>query len=65
MKREILNQLRKDQKSKTPVALATDLVSGQECLVYHERSHGSWPMIKKSSPSPKHPFKMIKAVLFR
>ena len=40
MKREILNQLREDQKSKTPVALATDLVSGQECLIYHERAHG-------------------------
>lgn len=34
MKIELLNRLLKDQQAKTPVALATNLASGQQALVY-------------------------------
>jgi len=40
MKRDILDRLLKDQKAKTPVALATDLESGDEALIYHDEAAG-------------------------
>lgn len=41
MKRETLDQILKDQESKTPVALVTDLESGDEALVYHDTASGT------------------------
>lgn len=40
MKSATLTQLLADQKAKTPVALATDLASGEEALVYYDRASG-------------------------
>jgi xanthine dehydrogenase accessory factor len=41
MKTATLKQLLADQKAKTPVALVTDLTSGEEALVYHESATGA------------------------
>ncbi|MEE8332608.1 MAG: XdhC family protein [Alphaproteobacteria bacterium] len=40
MKTETLTQLRKDQETKRPVALATDMTTGAEALVYHDDATG-------------------------
>lgn len=40
MKTELLNRLLQDQKAKRPVALATDLATGEQALVYTDDAHG-------------------------
>jgi len=40
MKTETLKQLRQDQAAKRPVALATDMTTGAEALVYHDGATG-------------------------
>jgi xanthine dehydrogenase accessory factor len=40
MKAATLKQVLRDQKAKTPVALATDLASGAQALVYYDRAAG-------------------------
>ena len=40
MKTSTLNQILQDQKAKTPVALATDLTSGAQALVYADSATG-------------------------
>ena len=40
MKTATLSQILADQKAKTPVALATDLTSGAQALVYYDRATG-------------------------
>lgn len=41
MKGETLAQLRRDQQAKRPVALVTDLKTGDEALVYHDSAKGA------------------------
>ncbi|MEK9685213.1 MAG: XdhC family protein [Rhodospirillaceae bacterium] len=41
MKRDTLERLRDSQQKKVPVALATDLASGDETLIFHDQSVGS------------------------
>ena len=41
MKRETLETLLRDRETKTAVALVTDLESGQQTLVYHDRAEGA------------------------
>jgi xanthine dehydrogenase accessory factor len=41
MKSDTLKQLLKDQESKTPVALATDLATGDQALIYLDEATGT------------------------
>ena len=47
MKQGLLNQLLQDRKSKRPVAMATNLESGEQALVYHDGATG--PLAKQVS----------------
>lgn len=47
MKKDLLHQLLLDRKAKRPLALATDLASGQQALVYHDSATG--PLARQSS----------------
>ena len=40
MKKEILDQLLRDQEEKRPVVLATDLVTGNQALIYYTSATG-------------------------